>query len=50
METVDFEDMAWFTSLIMYGHHGGEIDLEDDDVKLLPNVIEKIVIPKLTGK
>ena len=41
--------MNWFCSLILYGDHGGEPDVEDDDLKLLPNIIEKVLIQKITG-
>ena len=33
----------------MYGYHGDKVDKEDDDLNLLPLVVEKILIPKLTG-
>lgn len=46
--TADFEEMEWFLSLAAYGDLGGEPDPEDEDVKLLPNIIEKVLIPKIT--
>ena len=46
----DFEEMAWYQALAMYGHHGERVDKDDDDLNLLPLVIEKILIPKLTGR
>lgn len=42
--------MEWFLSLAAYGDLGGEPDPEDEDVKLLPNIIEKVLIPKITGQ
>ena len=46
---VDFEEMSWYQDLAMYGYHGDKVDKEDDDLNLLPLVVEKILIPKLTG-
>ncbi|KAK3577424.1 hypothetical protein CHS0354_032273 [Potamilus streckersoni] len=44
----DFEEKRWFECLLFYGFKEGEpIDKEDDDVKLLPSIVEKILIPKL---
>ena len=34
----------------MYGHHGDSIDPEDDDINLLPLIVEKVLVPKLIGK
>ncbi|XP_066910442.1 PAX3- and PAX7-binding protein 1-like [Clytia hemisphaerica] len=44
---VDFEDMSWYKDAAMYGHHGDSIDTEDDDLNLLPLIVEKILVPKL---
>ena len=41
--------MSWYQDLAMYGYHGDKVDKEDDDLNLLPLVVEKILIPKLTG-
>ena len=47
----DFEELRWYESLIFYGFKEGEvIDKEDDDVKLLPAIVDKILLPKLSGK
>ncbi|XP_078001429.1 PAX3- and PAX7-binding protein 1-like [Glandiceps talaboti] len=45
----DFEHMEWFESLMFYGFREGEgIEKEDPDVKLMPSLLEKVVLPKLT--
>lgn len=47
----DFEEMAWFHALAMYGDVvGGKMEDEDEDLQILPKVIEKVLIPKLTGE
>ncbi|XP_064627952.1 PAX3- and PAX7-binding protein 1-like [Lineus longissimus] len=46
----DFERMPWFQTLMFYGFKEGDaIDPNDADVKLLPSVIEKVLLPKLTA-
>ncbi|XP_065648625.1 PAX3- and PAX7-binding protein 1 isoform X2 [Hydra vulgaris] len=45
---IDLESMNWFKTLILYGHVPDDIDIDDDDIKLVPNIIEKSIIPKLT--
>jgi cold shock CspA family protein len=43
--------MSWYNSLVGFGFHDNEdIDPKDDDVKIIPSVIEKAVLPKLIGK
>ena len=49
MATTDFEAMQWFQAVAMYGDHGNITDTGDEDLKLLPCLIEKVLIPKLTG-
>lgn len=42
--------MDWFNTLLFYGYQESrELDKEDADIKLLPNVVDKIVLPKLIG-
>lgn len=42
--------MSWYLNLVGFGFHDSEdIDLKDDDVKIIPSLIEKAVIPKLIG-
>ena len=42
--------MSWYKDVAMYGHHGDNIDAEDDDLNVLPLIVEKILVPKLIGK
>ena len=42
--------MNWYRTLVQYGDHGGQVTAEDEDTKLLPNIIEKVLIPKLAGE
>jgi hypothetical protein len=43
--------MKWFDSLLFYGfEEGSPIDKDDDDNKLIPAVVDKIVLPKLSCK
>nr|XP_018903657.1 PREDICTED: PAX3- and PAX7-binding protein 1 [Bemisia tabaci] len=47
----DLDQYPWYKSLMLYGVHQGETEemlKEDVDVQLVPRVIEKIIIPKLT--
>ena len=47
----DFEELRWYESLLFYGFKEGEaIDREDEDVKLLPAIVDKIILPKLSCK
>ncbi|XP_078514536.1 PAX3- and PAX7-binding protein 1 isoform X1 [Lissotriton helveticus] len=45
----DFEKMLWFESLLFYGCEESEQDKEDVDIALLPNLVEKLILPKLAG-
>ncbi|XP_043848016.1 PAX3- and PAX7-binding protein 1 isoform X1 [Dromiciops gliroides] len=45
----DFESMLWFESLLFYGCEEQEQEKEDVDVALLPTIVEKVILPKLTG-
>ncbi|KAM5180015.1 PAX3- and PAX7-binding protein 1 isoform 2-T2 [Mantella aurantiaca] len=46
----DFESMMWFECLVFYGCDVKEDDeKEDPDIALLPSLVEKVVLPKLTG-
>uniref|UniRef100_A0A0P6K0Q7 Putative transcriptional regulator binding to the gc-rich sequence n=1 Tax=Aedes aegypti TaxID=7159 RepID=A0A0P6K0Q7_AEDAE len=50
-DAVDFEREAWYRSCCLYGRQPGETEsslAEDPDVRLVPTLIEKIVLPKLT--
>ncbi|XP_063812522.1 PAX3- and PAX7-binding protein 1 [Pseudophryne corroboree] len=44
----DFESMMWFEALLFYGCEEKD-DKEDVDRALLPSIVEKVILPKLTG-
>ncbi|XP_077198686.1 PAX3- and PAX7-binding protein 1 [Paroedura picta] len=44
----DFESMLWFESLLFYGCEEHEQEKDDADVSLLPTIVERVVLPKLT--
>lgn len=44
----DFETMLWFESLLFYGCEEREQEREDVDIALLPTIVEKVILPKLT--
>lgn len=49
----DFERMEWYETIMKYGFKSNETesDLTDDpDIRLMPTLIEKILLPKVTGK
>jgi hypothetical protein len=48
----DFEEMDWFEMLALYGYdaESKEIQKNDDDVNLLPRVVEKTLVPKFLCK
>jgi hypothetical protein len=41
--------MLWFESLLFYGCEEREQEKDDVDVALLPTIVEKVILPKLTG-
>lgn len=45
----DFEDLPWFTAVETFCHGHGHEELEHTDRQTLSNVIEKTVLPKITG-
>lgn len=50
-DAYDFERENWYRSAMLYGHVSSETEsslAEDPDVRLVPTLIEKIVLPKLT--
>ena len=43
--------MEWFSLLLFYGYREGEEpSLSDQDSQLLPRLVDKVLIPKLTGR
>lgn len=47
-DSQDFEDTQWFETLVFYGCLPDLEDTNTDDVKLLPTITEKIIVPRLT--
>lgn len=50
-ESVDLEKLDWYRTLALYGLHDDETETslaQDPDISLIPTVIEKLIIPKLT--
>lgn len=50
-EDIDFESKHWFQQIICYGYNNlkaMEIS-KDPDVNIVPGIIERIVLPKITG-
>ncbi|XP_057654367.1 PAX3- and PAX7-binding protein 1 isoform X2 [Diorhabda carinulata] len=50
-ETIELEKLDWYRTLALYGLHDDETEeslAKDPDISLLPTIIEKIIIPKLT--
>lgn len=46
----NFEENPWFESLMFYGcRDREELQPDDNDIKLIPSIIEKVLLPKLTG-
>lgn len=42
--------MLWFESLLFYGCEEQEQEKDDVDIALLPTIVEKVILPKLTGR
>lgn len=48
----DLEKMEWYEAVIKYGFKPNETEaqlLNDPDVRLVPTLMEKIILPKITG-
>jgi len=45
----DFENSRWFNSLLPYGDTTDN-SVDDLDLKLIPSIVEKVLLAKLTGK
>ncbi|XP_020505879.2 GC-rich sequence DNA-binding factor 2 isoform X1 [Labrus bergylta] len=48
-DSVDFEDLPWFTAVETFCHGHGHEELEHTDRQTLSNIIEKTVLPKITA-
>ena len=43
--------MRWFEVLMFYGfQEGEEPDSRDEDLSLIPKLVESVVLPKITGQ
>lgn len=50
-DSVDLEKLEWYRTLALYGLHDDETELsltQDPDINLIPTIIEKVIIPKIT--
>ncbi|CAH0558279.1 unnamed protein product [Brassicogethes aeneus] len=50
-ETSDIEKLDWYRTMALYGLHDDETEStlsKDPDINLLPTIIEKVIVPKLT--
>lgn len=48
----DLEKMEWFESVMKYGFKSNETEaklMDDPDIRFVPTLMEKIVLPKITG-
>ena len=42
--------MVWYDSLILFGvSDSTSLDKDNIDINLVPSIVEKVVIPKITG-
>ena len=49
--SADFENSSWYEALMFYSFtEDGSVVRNDQDVKLVPSVIDKVLIPKVTGE
>lgn len=50
-DSTDLEKLEWYRTLALYGLHDDETELtlsQDPDINLLPTIVEKVIIPRLT--
>jgi len=45
----DIERSNWFRSLVFYGCKDPSVCPDDPDIKLVPSIIDKVLLPRLTG-
>lgn len=49
-QCANFEYMLWFESLLFYGfEEHSALEKSDGDIGLLPSIVEKVIVSKLTG-
>lgn len=44
--------MEWYETMMKYGLRPGETEaqlIDDPDIRLVPTLMEKIILPKITG-
>lgn len=49
----DLERMDWYEVTMKYGFNENETEatlIDDPDIRLVPTLIEKIILPKITGE
>lgn len=47
------EKMEWYETIMRYGFKPDETEAQladDPDIRLVPSIMEKIILPKITGK
>ena len=53
--SIDFEEMNWYETMMFYGYQESEDGVSicspsvDADHKLMPSLVEKVLLPKLIG-
>lgn len=45
----DFEALPWYSAVEKFCHGQGHMESEDADVKTIPAIVEKTVLPKVQG-
>lgn len=46
------EKMEWYETMMKYGFKAGETEaqlIDDPDIRFVPTIMEKMVLPKITG-
>lgn len=46
----NIESMMWVQDLLFFIKQGNKVEYEDTDVLFIPQIIDNIIIPKLSGK
>lgn len=50
-QCANFEYMLWFESLLFYGfEEDSTLEKGDGDIGLLPAIVEKVILSKLSGR
>ena len=50
-DCTELSSMSWYRSVALYGHNRStsSFDSSDPDNELIPMIVEKVLVPKLTG-